>query len=106
MILAQPGHEGGGKGIGVARGAECVQAKREGLDFGVHGIVQGHDFDGMAITLMNCREAPHGSHRAPTGGADGSDDVKEFHGGRELLRARGESLHGLYLLKHGAVSIV
>jgi hypothetical protein len=55
---------------------------------------------------MNCGEAPHGFHGASTGGSDGSDDVKEFHGGRELLRARGESLHGLYLLKHGAVSIV
>jgi hypothetical protein len=83
-----------------------MQAQREGSDFGVRGIVQGHDFDGVAITLMNCGEAPHGFHGASTGGSDGSDDVKEFHGGRELLRARGESLHGLYLLKHGAVSIV
>jgi hypothetical protein len=55
---------------------------------------------------VNGGEAPHGFHRAPTGGADGSDDVKEFHGRREMSRARGESLHGLYLLKHGAVSIV
>jgi hypothetical protein len=51
-------------------------------------------------------EAPHSFRRTTTGGPDGSDDVKEFHGRRGLSRGRGESLHELYLSKHSAGPIV
>jgi hypothetical protein len=102
MVLAQPGHEGGGKRIGVARGTEGVQAQGKVADFGVRGIIEGYHFHGVAVALVYGRKAPHGFRRATTGGADGSDDVKEFHGRREMLEGRGESLHGLYLSGHGA----
>jgi hypothetical protein len=51
-------------------------------------------------------EALHSFCRTTTGGPDGSDDVKEFHGRRGLSRGRGESLHGLYLSEHSAGPIV
>ncbi len=106
MILTQPGHECGGKGIGAARGTEGVEPQREVADFGVRGIIKGYDFHGVAVALVYVRKAPHGFRWATTGGADGSDDVKEFHGGREMSLARGGSLHGLYLSGHGADLIV
>jgi hypothetical protein len=106
MILAHPGHECGGEGIGVARGTERVQAKGEVADFGIRGIIKRDDFDGVAIALVYGRKIPHGFRWATAGGADGSDDVKEFHGRREMSQARGGSLHGLYLSGHGADLIV
>jgi hypothetical protein len=106
MVLTHPGHEAGGKGIGVARGTEGVQAKGKVAYFGVRGIIKGYDFHGVAVALVYGRKTPHGFRRATTGGADGSDDVKEFHGGREMSQARGRSLHGLYLSGHGADLIV
>jgi hypothetical protein len=50
------------------------------------------------------RKAPHGFRRATPGCADGSDDVKEFHGRRGKSRGGRELLHGLYLSGHGADS--
>jgi hypothetical protein len=77
-----------------------VQAEGKAADFGVSGIVEGCDFDGVAVALVNRREATHGFRRTATSGADGGDDVKEFHGRRGMDRAVGESLHGLYLSEH------
>jgi hypothetical protein len=83
-----------------------MQVQRKVANFGIRGIIEGYDFDGVAAALVNGREVPHGFGRATPGGADGSDDVKEFHGRRGILRGREESLHGLYLSGHGARSTV
>src|SRR5882757_10274865 len=42
MVLAHPGHEGGGKGIGAAGGTEGVQVQGKVADFGVCGIIKGY----------------------------------------------------------------
>ena len=54
----------------------------DGVDERVRGIVERRDFDGVAVALVYVGEAAHGFRGATTSGADGGDDVKEFHGWR------------------------
>jgi hypothetical protein len=79
-----------------------MQAEGEVADFGICGIIERHDLHGVAVALVYSGEALHSFRRTTTGGPDGSDDVKEFHG----RRGWGESLHGLYLSEHSAGLIV
>jgi hypothetical protein len=62
--------------------AERVHLEGEIVDLGVRGIVERRDFDGVAVALVHGGEAAHGFRGATTSGADGGDDVKEFHGRR------------------------
>jgi hypothetical protein len=52
------------------------------VDFGVRGIVERRDFDGVAVALVHGGEVAHGFRGATTSGADGGDDVEESHGRR------------------------
>jgi hypothetical protein len=54
----------------------------EAMDFAVGRLVEGGDFRGMARVLMHCGETSYSFHRATSGGADGGNDVKDFHDGQ------------------------
>jgi hypothetical protein len=88
-VLTQPGHECGRVGILVAGGAERVYVQWEASDFGIRGIVERDDFDGVAMALMYGGEAAHGFCGPATSGADGGDDVKESHDRREKIAGPG-----------------
>jgi hypothetical protein len=72
-----------------------VERKRKAGDIGMSGIVQRGDLDSMTGALMHSGEAADGFHGATAGCANGGDDVKESHGGRQQSAWR-ISLDGLY----------
>src|ERR1700744_5383132 len=51
-VLTQPGDERGGEGVRTAGRAERVHRQGEVVDFGVRGIVERRDFDGVAVALV------------------------------------------------------
>jgi hypothetical protein len=66
-----------------------VYVQREAADFGIRGIVERDDFDGVAMALMYGGEAAHGFCGPATSGADGGDDVKESHDRRGKIAGPG-----------------
>ena len=83
-------------------GPSACRAQGKVADFGIRGIIEGYILPRSGHRAGVRQKGFARLRRATAGGADGSDDVKEFHGRRGRSRGRGELLYGLYLSGHGA----